>query len=145
MDDHKTMKRSVSLLLLLTLLASTGCAASRAFKQGQDAVRVADWDAAVAQFTKAVQADPDSAEYKVHLRRAQEEAARMHVEKARELEQKDQLDAALIEYRRSLDLVATDRITAAKVAELERKVRERIEAGRPKPQIEQPPPAGGTA
>ena len=131
------MRRSVSLLLLVTLLASTGCAASRAFRQGQDAVRVADWDAAVTQFTKAVQADPDSAEYKVHLRRAQEEAARMHVEKARELEQKDQLDAALIEYRRSLDLVATDRITAAKVAELERKVRDRVEATRPKPQIEQ--------
>ena len=130
------MKRSVLLLLLLAVLASTGCGASRAFRHGQDAVRVADWDAAVMHFTKAVQSDPDSAEYKIHLRRAQEEAARMHIEKARDLEAKDQLDAALIEYRRSLDLVATDRITAAKVAELERRIRERIEATRPKPQID---------
>src|SRR4051794_2526332 len=130
------MKRNVSLLLLIALLAS-GCAASRAFRHGQDAVRVADWDAAVSYFTKAVQEDPDSAEYKINLRRAQEEASRMHIEKARELEAKDQLDAALIEYRRGVELVTTDRIAAAKVAELERKIRERIEATRPKPQIDQ--------
>jgi general secretion pathway protein D len=130
------MKRSVALLLLCAMFAS-GCAASRAFRHGQDAVRVADWDAAVTYFTKAVQASPDSAEFKIHLRRAQEEAARMHVEKARELENKDQLDAALLEYRRSMELVSTDRLVQAKVAELERKIRERIEATRPKPAIDQ--------
>jgi len=130
------MRRNVSLLLLVALLAS-GCAASRAFRRGQDAVRVADWDAAVTYFTKAVQANPDAAEYKINLRRAQEEAARMHVEKARELEAKDQLDAALTEYRRAAELVGADRLTQAKVAELERKIRERIEATRPKPPIEQ--------
>jgi Flp pilus assembly protein TadD len=90
------MRRSVSLLFVLVLLVSTGCTASRAFRQGQDAIRVGDWDTAVAHLTKAVQADPDSAEYKIHLRRAQEEAARMHVERARELEEKEQLDRALI-------------------------------------------------
>src|SRR5580765_7074305 len=117
------MRRAVSLLLLLALLVS-GCTASRAFRRGQDAVHVGDWDTAVEHFTKAVQENPDSAEYKIQLRRAQEEAARMHVEKARDLESKNQLDAALAEYRRSLDLVGTDRVARAKVAELERKIRE---------------------
>src|SRR6185295_12869940 len=72
-----------------------------------------------------------------NLRRAQEEASRKHTERARDLEQKDQLDAALAEYRKSLDLVGTDRLVQAKVAELERTIRERLEATRPKPRIEQ--------
>lgn len=130
------MKRKLALLLIVVLFAS-GCAASRAFRRGQEAVRVADWDAAVTYFTAAVQANPDSAEYKINLRRAQEEAARAHVEKARELEKQDQLEGALAEYRRALDLVSTDRVTRAKVAELERTIRERIEASRPRPQIDQ--------
>src|SRR5678815_2907818 len=98
------MTRKLALLLVLALFVS-GCTASRSFRRGQEAVRVADWDTAVAQFTKAVQENPDSAEYKINLRRAQEEAARMHVEKARELEKQDQLEGALAEYRRSLELV----------------------------------------
>lgn len=124
------------MLLLLALVVSTACTASRAFRRGQDAQRVGDWDAAVEHYTKAVQENPDSAEYKIQLRRAQEEAARMHVERARDLESKDQLDSALMEYRRSLELIGTDRVARAKVAELERTIRERIEATRPKPQIE---------
>ncbi|HEX4567841.1 MAG TPA: hypothetical protein VH138_14490, partial [Vicinamibacterales bacterium] len=124
-------------MLLVFAVVAFGCATSGQFKKGQTAARAGDWDAAVEYFTKAVHDNPDSAEYKINLRRAQEEAARAHAEKAQALEAKDQLEAALVEYRRSLDLVATDRISQAKVGELERKIRERIEATRPKPQIEQ--------
>src|SRR5215210_8661452 len=112
------MTRKLSAVLILALLVS-GCTASRAFRHGQDAVRRADWDAAVAHFTKAVQSDPDNGEFKINLRRAQEEAARQHLEKARELESKDQLEQALMEYRRALELSGTDRIAQAKAAELE--------------------------
>ena len=125
------------LVYLLFAVAVSGCAASAAFHKGQDASRINDWDAAVEYFTKAVQASPDNAEYKINLRRAQEESARRHVEKAKELEAANQLEAALAEYRHSLDLISTDRIAQAKVAELERKIREQIEATRPKPAIDQ--------
>src|SRR5438874_4560122 len=130
------MTRKLTVLVLCALLAS-GCAASRAFRRGQEAVRTGDLDAAVTYFTKAVQDNPDSPEYKINLARAQEEAARRHVEKARELEQKDQLEGALSEYRKSLELIGTDRVVQAKVADLERKIRERVEATRPKPRIDQ--------
>ncbi len=96
-----------------------------------------DWDAAVTYFTQAVQGNPDSPEYKINLRRAQEEASRGHLEMARAFEQNDQLDQALSEYQKSLQLIGTDRLIAAKTAELERKIRERIEATRPKPAIDQ--------
>src|SRR5262249_34190081 len=127
--------RRVAALLAFTVAVS-GCAASGAFRKGQTAARVGDWDTAVEYFTKAVHDNPDSSEYKINLRRAQEEAARAHATKARELEAKDELEAALAEYRRSLELVGTDRISQAKVGELERKIRERIEATRPKPPID---------
>ena len=130
------MIRKLAGLLVLALLASS-CAASRAFRHGQDAVRVADWDSAVSYFTKAVQASPGNSEYKLNLQRAQEESARAHTERARQLESQDQLDAALAEYRKSLEIIGTDRLVQAKVAELERMIRERVEATRPKPRIEQ--------
>ena len=130
------MTRKLTVLLLLAILGS-GCAASRAFRQGLNAVYAGDWDDAVTYFTRAVQANPDSREYKIHLRRAQEEASRMHVEKARALEQNDQLDMALNEYKKSLDIMGTDRLVQAKAAELERKIRERIEATRSRPRIDQ--------
>jgi len=129
------MTRTLAAFVLLAFLV-TGCTASRAFRHGQDAVHAADWESAVAYFTKAVQENPDSPEYKINLRRAQEELARQHVEKARQLEAQDQLDSALMEYRKSLELIGTDRLAAAKVAELERTIRERIEATRAKPRID---------
>lgn len=100
-------------------------------------MRVADWDAAVTYFTKAVQANPDNPEYKINLQRAQEEAARVHIERARELEKRDQLDGALVEYRRALQLDSNNRLVSARVAELEKTIREKIEASRPQPRIEE--------
>jgi type II secretory pathway component GspD/PulD (secretin) len=129
------MRRWVPVLVLA--IAASGCAAGRAFRHGQEAVRVGDWDAAVAYFRKAVQENPDSTEYKINLQRAQEEAARVHIEKGRDLESKDQLDGALAEYRRATELDSTNRLVTAKVAELERTIRERLEAAQQKPRIDQ--------
>ena len=120
---------------MLTVLVS-GCAAGRAFRRGQDAARAGDWDQAVVEYTRAVQANPDKPEYKIQLERAMQSAAQAHISRAREAEEKDALDLALNEYRRAADLDATNRLAAAKVSELEQKIRDRIEATRPKPQIE---------
>ena len=132
----QALVRRLAPVLMLAIVAS-GCAAGRAFRRGQEAVRVGDWDAAVAYFRQAVQDNPDSAEYKINLQRAQEEASRIHIEKGRELEGKEQLDGALAEYRRAIELDSTNRLIVAKVAELERTIRERLEAAQQKPRIEQ--------
>jgi type II secretory pathway component GspD/PulD (secretin) len=115
----------------------SGCAASRAFRHGQDSARVGDWDEAIKYFTKAVQENPENGEYRIHLRRAQDEAYHLHTERARELEKRDDLEGALAEYRKALEIVSNDRIVQSKVAELERAIRERVEANRPKPRIDQ--------
>jgi type II secretory pathway component GspD/PulD (secretin) len=129
------MKHRLIAIVTLTVLVS-GCAAGRAFRRGEDASRSGNWDQAVAEYTKAVQADPDTPEYKIQLQRAMQSAAQAHISLAREMEEKDALDAALIEYRRASELDSTNRLAAAKVTELEKTIRDRIEATRAKPRID---------
>jgi len=129
------VKHKIAIAIVLAMCVS-GCAAGRAYRQGQEASRVGDWDAAVTHYTTAVQESPNKAEYKIALERAVQTASREHLSRAHELEQADQLDAALLEYKRALDIDPSNRLAAAKSVELEKTIRDRIEALRPKPQIE---------
>ena len=135
MIGAKFVKRRLIVLLVLTALVS-GCTAGRAFRKGRESARTGDWDTAVVHFTEALQASPDNAEYKIELERATQNAARDHITRAREFEQADQLDAALIEYKRAVELDPTNRLAASKAGELERTIRDRIEKSRPRPAIE---------
>src|SRR5204862_5164568 len=88
-------------------------------------------------YRRAVQAAPNNANYQIALRRAMQAASRAHLEKARDFEQKDQLEAALGEYRQASEYDPSNRTATAKVSELDRTIRDRIEASRPKPPIQQ--------
>ena len=98
-------------------------------------MRAGNLDEAVAAYRKAVQAAPDNANYKIAMSRALIAASRAHLEKAREFEAKDQLEAALGEYKLASEYDPSNRVATAKVAELDRTIRDRIEASRPKPPI----------
>ena len=129
------MKRRLIALVVLAALVS-GCAAGRSFRKGRESARTGDWDTAVQHYTEALQASPDNAEYKIELERAMQNAARDHITRARELEQKDQLDGALIEYKKAVEMDGSNRLAATRAAELERIIRDRIEKSRPRPAIE---------
>ncbi|HWP99982.1 MAG TPA: secretin N-terminal domain-containing protein, partial [Vicinamibacterales bacterium] len=132
----KQRLKAVSLVVMVALLASA-CAAARAFRRGEEAARAGDWEAAVAHYRRAVQEDPDKPEYKIKLERAMLNAASEYISRARALEEKGQLDLALRAYRRVLELDSANQTAAAKAAELERRIREQVEAARPVPRIEQ--------
>src|SRR5690349_12341773 len=123
-------------LLALAVLAG-GCAAGTAFRQGNQAMRGGNLDEAVAAYRRAVQASPDNANYKIALERAQLAASRAHLERAKDFEAKDQLEAALGEYRQASEYDPSNRQATAKVAEPDRTIRARIDAARPRPAIEQ--------
>jgi general secretion pathway protein D len=123
--------------LFLAIALLTGCAAGRAFRRGEDRARLGDWDSAVTYYRTAVQADPDKPEYKIALERAMLNASRQHFDNARALEAKDQLDAALLEYRSTVELDPGNTQAADRVVQLEKIIRDRIEASRPKPAIVQ--------
>ncbi len=128
--------RAIAVLVALAMTAA-GCAAGRAFRQGEAAVQAGDVDQAVAYYRRAVQADPDNARYKIALERAMLAASRVHLDRAKDFEAHDQLDAAISEYRLGAEYDPSNRLAASKVAELERTVRDRVEAARPRPPIEQ--------
>jgi len=123
-------------LLVMTLVAS-GCAAGRAFQQGDEAQRRGDIDQAVVHYRSAVQSAPENPNYKIALERALLAASRLHFDRAKEFEAQDQLEAARGEYRLAAEYDPTNRQAAAKVAALDQIIRERVEATRPRPAIEQ--------
>jgi type II secretory pathway component GspD/PulD (secretin) len=116
-------------------LFAGGCAAGNAFRRGDEAARGGDWDAAVVHYREAVQADPENPSYKIALERAMISASIGHLDKARLAEARGQLDEALREYRRASEYDPPNRAVAQKVLDLERTIRDQIEAAkRPSPQ-----------
>ena len=118
-----------ALCIASSLLA--GCGASRAYGRGEDAARAGNWDAAVDQYRRAVQKSPNNPEYRIAYERAMISASQEHLDQARIAEARGQLEDALREYRRASEFDPPNRQLSAKVLDLERTLRDRIEAQRP--------------
>src|SRR5262245_25622137 len=101
--------------------------------QGDEATRLGNLDQAVDAYRRGLQADPDNTRAKISLERAMQAASRLHLDRARQFEQQDQLEAALGEYKLAAENDPSNRGIASKIAQLDRTVRERIEALRPRP------------
>jgi general secretion pathway protein D len=92
------------LLLPFALLAAVGCATSGAFRSGENAERLQDYDRAVLEYQKAVQAAPQNVQYRRALERARMRAATDHTNMARRLSGRGLYTEALNEYRLALEL-----------------------------------------
>jgi len=119
-----------ALLLVIVCLAlvAAGCGASRTFGRGESAARTGDWDAAVEYYRRAVQEAPDRSDYKIALERAMINASHLHLNQAQLAEARGELEEALREYRRASDFDPPNRQLAAKVIEIERRIRDQYEA-----------------
>ena len=127
--------RPLALLVLAILLA--GCGVGGAYGRGEGAARAGDWDTAVEHFRRALQENPDRAEYRIALERAMINASVQHLDQARLLEARGQLEEALREYRRASEFDPSNRQTANRALEMERRLRDLAEASRPQPNIRQ--------
>ena len=126
--------RPVWPVLVTLALVTVGCASA-----GRSAARSAaagDWDAAVEYYQRAVQEDPDRAEYRISLERAMINASRVHIDAGRAYEEQQDLSAALREYRAAAEYDPTNSEVSARAASLDQTIRARIEAARPPPPIE---------
>ena len=123
--------------VLIMVVFVAGCGAGRAFGRGESAARAGDWDAAVEHYRQAVQENPDRIDYQIALERAMVTASIRHLDQARVLEARIQLEDALREYRRASEYDPTNRQIAGKVLEMERRLRDLAEASRPQPTIQQ--------
>jgi type II secretory pathway component GspD/PulD (secretin) len=143
------MKHSHATIIAIAVMATLAgaCATGGAFKRGDTAARAGDWDAAVVHYRQAVQSDPDNVQYKIALERAMLSASGIHIDAARLAEARGQLDVALREFRMASEYDPPNRAIAAKVLDIERKLRDQIEASRPRPsaaQLRQAARAGAT-
>ncbi|HEY7188445.1 MAG TPA: hypothetical protein VH436_17935 [Vicinamibacterales bacterium] len=120
---------TIAVLCIATSLLA-GCAAGRAFGRGEDAARGGNWDAAVEHYRTAVQKSPSNPEYRIAYERAMISASQEHLDQARIAEARGQLEDALREYRRASEFDPPNRQLSAKVLEIERTLRDRIEAQR---------------
>ena len=120
----------------LLALQLTACASSSAFSKANQAAMGGDWDTAASLYGDAVKSKPDRADYRMALERAQMAAGQLHFEKARDYEKRDQLDLALLEYRKVLEYHPSHTEARSKVPVLETILRDRAEAARPRPAIE---------
>src|ERR1700719_3784620 len=90
----------------LTLFAATvfvaGCAkANQQYNAGTKAESVKDYDTALDDYNKALQAHPDNTEYKLKAARARFEAGQWHVDQGRLLLEQSNLELALMEFRKA--------------------------------------------
>jgi general secretion pathway protein D len=126
-----------AIVLVLVAAAAAGCAAGRAYSRAERAARAGDWDMAVTYYTQAVQSAPQSAEYKIALERAQLAASRQHLDAGLEAENKGDLDTAIREYKKASEYDTANSRAAAKAVQLQQQLRDKLEAARPKPPVEQ--------
>jgi type II secretory pathway component HofQ len=134
MQSHTRRARALVIVLLAVLAA--GCS-NKAFNSGEAAARAGDWDAAVEHYRKAVQEHPDRPDYTIAYERAMINASQRHLDQARVFEVRGQLDEALREYRRASEFDPPNRQVAAKVTEMERRIRDQAEAAQPKSNLAQ--------
>lgn len=90
------LRRLVVWGVVLLLLA--GCAAQKAFESGEELVRQGRYDEAVLQYTKALNDDPDSQEYRMKLFDARNRAGLQHLNLARTYRQEGNYLQAVSEY-----------------------------------------------
>jgi general secretion pathway protein D len=107
------------LVLASLLVPALGCATSSAFRAGEKAERLQDYDRAVMEYSRAVQQHPDDVQYVRALGRARLRASTAHANMARRLAGRGLYEDALGEYRLALDLNPQDTGLTQEVRDLE--------------------------
>lgn len=101
-------RRMSVLLLILLAFQFYGCAAEKAFRRGQDAVKRKDFDRAVGELMIAVNKKPDNPSYRSTFERARIAASQFHFEKAKQLTLSKNYEQAIIEYQYALNFDPTN-------------------------------------
>jgi general secretion pathway protein D len=84
------------------LLLLGGCGKdSSDFNKGKKAEGLQDYETALAAYNRALKADPQNAEYKLHADRMRFEAAQAHVDLGQKLREKGDLQLAVAEFRKA--------------------------------------------
>ena len=104
---------------ILAAAALAGCATSAAFRAGEKADRMHDYDRAVLEYSKAVKEHPDNVQYRRSLEAARIRASAEHTTAARRLAGRGLYKEAMDEYRLALDLNPASTTLPSEIREVE--------------------------
>ena len=104
----------------LTLVAATvflaGCGkGGQQFNAGSKAESVKDYDTALDQYNKALQAEPRNIEYQLRAARARFEAGQWHVDQGRRLVEQSNLELGLMEFRKAAMIDPSSPVAAQEI------------------------------
>jgi general secretion pathway protein D len=122
------IKRLPVLILLATLAA--GCATTAALRSGERAEFAQDYDLAVAEYTRALQRDPDNHSARQGLERSKARAAENHYARGRQLNAAGRLDEALVELQMASELNPADANTQNLLESVRTQLRTKIAVAR---------------
>jgi len=117
-------KRSVAALAIVASLA--GCVTSAALREARRAEERQDYDVAVVEFTRALQADPNNVDARSGLQRAKLRASLDHFTRARRLAGTGRLEEAATEYKIAAELNPSDPAIAQELELTQNQLRAKI-------------------
>jgi general secretion pathway protein D len=103
-------------VLVVYAVLLTGCAkGNQPYNAGAKAESLKDYDSALENYNKALQAQPNNTEYKLKAARARFEAAQWHVDQGRRLREQSNLELALGEFRKAAMIDPSSAVAAQEV------------------------------
>jgi general secretion pathway protein D len=112
-------------LILLAILTLAGCATTSALRSGENAEAAQDYDRAIVEYTRALQANPDDRAARQGLERSMLRSAQEHFTRGRRFHVAGRLNEALVELQLAAELNPND----AAVQQLLDTVRGELRAG----------------
>jgi general secretion pathway protein D len=106
--SRRFSRRPGAVAALVFALLASGCASSRAYREGEREEMRRHWDLAVLAYEKALAIDPGDAAARISLQRARFQAAQAHFERGRLHRSAGQLDLAVAELEVSIALDSTN-------------------------------------
>ncbi|MBZ5513473.1 MAG: hypothetical protein LAN62_01255 [Acidobacteriia bacterium] len=112
-------KRLSQLTVVAGLVACLGCGGgSTAYRVGRRAEAHKDWDTALVNYEKALQAEPENPRYQIHERNARARAADFHLRQGRRLLAGGRTDDAAGEFQKAVGIDPTNEAASQELARI---------------------------
>jgi tetratricopeptide (TPR) repeat protein len=99
-------------LAALVICLSCGGGSSVAYREGRKAEARKDWDSALVNYEKALQADPANAAYVLREQRARTQASLFHLKNGRQLLKEERLEEAAGELQKAVNIDPSNQAAA---------------------------------
>jgi general secretion pathway protein D len=105
-------------LAALVICLSCGGGSSVAYREGRKAEARKDWDSALVNYEKALQADPANAAYVLREQRARTQASLFHLKNGRQLLKEERLEEAAGELQKAVNIDPSNQAAAQELARI---------------------------